>query len=138
MKAFFEDPALLVGIPFIVIGVVGVMIAASVMFAPKPAAQRDAGAPHGAHPSEAEYVKVGLTLAAITMVEVTIYYFSIPRELFVMILIALSAAKFAIVVMWFMHLKFDSRIFTTAFVGGLALAGAAFTVVIVTLGSNLV
>lgn len=133
---FFEDPALLIGIPFAALGVFGLLIAMATVFAPKPALA--ASVPQHAHPGEAEYVRIGATLAAITMVEVVIYYFNIPRAAFITILIALSAIKFTVVVMYFMHLKFDSRIFTTAFVAGLALAGAVFTVLIVTLGSNIV
>jgi caa(3)-type oxidase subunit IV len=53
-------------------------------------------------------------------------------------LLVLSAAKFAFVVLWFMHLKFDSpllsRLFATGFFGAIVL----FTVVMATLGANLV
>jgi cytochrome c oxidase subunit 4 len=134
---FFDDPELLFGIPLVIIGVLGALIAGAAMFAPEPGAQRGEMA-HAGHPAESEYVRIGLILAVITAVEVIIYYFDIPRNLFVLILIALSAAKFTLVVMFFMHLKFDSKLFTTAFVTGLALAAAIFTVVIVTLGSNIV
>lgn len=138
MKAFFEDPALLFGLPFLLIGLLGAAVALATAFAPQPNAGGAGAVAHRGHPDEAEYVKIGLTLAVITMVEVIIYYFDIPRSMFVTVLIALSALKFTIVVMWFMHLKFDSRLFTTAFVAGMALAFALFTVMIVTLGSNLV
>jgi hypothetical protein len=37
-----------------------------------------------------------------------------------------------------MHLRFDSRLFSTLFVGGFALAAAVFIVVLATLGGNLV
>ena len=137
MKAFFEDPALLVGLPLLLLGAFGILIAFSAIAMPDPSAPK-ADVAHRGHPDEAEYVKVGLFLGAVTMIEVVIYYFDIPRELFIMMLIVLSAVKFAVVVMWFMHLRFDSRIFTTAFVTGLVLAGAAFTVIIVTLGGNIV
>jgi len=136
MKEFFEDPALLVGLPFIAVGVLGLLIAFATLAAPEPTTER--GPRVAAHPDEAEYIKVGAVLAVLTAIEVGIYYFDIQRELFVTILIGLSLAKFTAVVMWFMHLKFDSRLFTTAFVSGLLLAAAVFTVVIATLGSNLV
>ena len=137
MKAFFEDPALLVGLPLLLLGAFGVLIAFSAIAIPEPGDVRVA-AGHKGHPDESEYVKVGLFLAAITAIEVIIYYFSIPRNLFIAMLVVLSATKFAVVVMWFMHLRFDSRLFTTAFVTGLGLAAAVFTVVLVTLGSNIV
>jgi cytochrome c oxidase subunit 4 len=136
MKEFFEDPALLVGLPLLVLGVFGVVLAATAMVMPDAAEQRVI-AKQG-HPDEAEYDKVGLFLAALTTVEVVIYYFDIPRNLFIGMLIVLSGMKFAVVVMWFMHLRFDSKLFTTAFVTGLGLAAAVFTVVLVTLGSNIV
>lgn len=132
---FFEDPALLVGLPLLVLGVFGLLVVVGTMLAPERGGQAVA---HRGHPGEAEYIRIGLFLGAITAVEVVIYYFNIPRNLFIVILIALSAIKFTAVVMFFMHLKFDSAIFTTAFVAGLALAAAVFTVVLVTLGSNLV
>ena len=39
------------------------------------------------------------------------------------ILLVLSTIKFAMVVMWFMHLKFDNKLFSVLFIGGLVLAG---------------
>jgi cytochrome c oxidase subunit IV len=39
------------------------------------------------------------------------------------VLLSLSAIKFAIVVMFYMHLKMDSRFFTLLFGGPLLLAG---------------
>jgi cytochrome c oxidase subunit 4 len=133
---FFEDPALLIGLPMLAVGVFGALIALSMLFAPERAA--GAAVVRRGHPGEAEYVKIGVVLGVLTAIEVAIYYFNIPRNLFVVMLITLSAVKFSAVVMWFMHLRFDSRIFTTAFVTGLVLAAAVFTVVLVTLGSNLV
>jgi cytochrome c oxidase subunit 4 len=63
-------------------------------------------------------------LAIITTIEVAVYYIESLRPLLTPILLVLSAVKFTAVVGWFMHLKFDNRLFTSLFVGGLALAGA--------------
>lgn len=134
---FFEDPALLVGLPMLAVGVFGLFIAMGALLAPQPAANKAAVA-HVGHPGEAEYIRIGLFLGGLTAIEVVIYYFNIPRSVFIVMLLALSAVKFTAVVMFFMHLKFDSRIFTTAFVTGMALAASLFTVVLVTLGSNFV
>ena len=134
---FFENPELLLGVPFLVLGLVGVGIAAATMFIPQPAA----GAPavvRGGHPDDAQYIKIGIALAVITAIEIALFYVSIHRAILITVLIVLSAAKFALVVMWFMHLRFDSTIFTTAFVTGLVLAAAVFTVVLATLGGNLI
>jgi cytochrome c oxidase subunit 4 len=133
---FFEDPALLFGAPLLLFGALGALGALGAMFAPQPAA--GGAVAHAGHPGEAEYVKVGLVLAAITAFEVLIYYVDMPRAAFVMVLLVCSLAKFIAVATWFMHLKFDSRLFTAAFVTGLLLATAIFTVVLVTLGGSLV
>jgi cytochrome c oxidase subunit 4 len=136
MKAFLEDPALLVGLPLLLLGLLGLGMAGLTMLAPQPSGA--AVVRHRGHPGPEEYVRVGLTLGAITAVEVIIYYFNIPRALFVSMLMALSLTKFMIVVMWFMHLKFDSRLLSTVFATGLLAAMAVFTVVLVTLGANIV
>lgn len=92
----------------------------------------------GAHPSALEYVQIGLVLAVITAVEVALYYLDLGHDLLVVVLMLLSALKFSMVVLWFMHLKFDNRIFSTAFTGGFLLAASIFIVVISTLGGKLV
>ncbi len=91
-----------------------------------------------AHPGPLEYVKIGLILAVITAVEVGIYYIEAIEDALVPILIVLSALKFTLVVMWFMHLRFDSRLFSWLFVGGLVLIGMRVVVVLSTLGGGLV
>lgn len=94
--------------------------------------------PRSAHPTPADYVKVGLALAVVTLIEVGVYYVEAVGDYLAPILILLSALKFSLVVLWFMHLRFDSRLFSTMFVGGLALALAVFAVVLATLGASLV
>ncbi len=91
-----------------------------------------------AHPGPLEYIKIGLILAAITAVEVGIYYIEAIEDALVPILIVLSALKFSLVVLWFMHLKFDSRLFSWLLVGGLVLIGMLLVVVLSTLGGGLV
>lgn len=134
---FFNEPALLVGVPLLILGLIGAGIATLTMLVPQP---QPAGAPpvHRGHPGPMEYVQIGLTLAAITAVEVAIYYVDMPRKPFITALILLSASKFSLVVLFFMHLKFDSRLFSTAFATGFALVVAIFAVVLTTLGGNIV
>ncbi|MFQ6019220.1 MAG: cytochrome C oxidase subunit IV family protein [Dehalococcoidia bacterium] len=91
-----------------------------------------------AHPGPLEYVKIALALAFVTAVEVGIYYLDVGQAALVTVLLILSALKFGLVVLWFMHLKFDSRLFSVLFVGGLMLALVLFVVVLATLGSSLV
>src|SRR5512139_3093594 len=75
-----------------------------------------------AHPGALEYVQIGVVLAVITAIEVGLYYIDLSHDLLVVLLIGLSALKFSLVVLWFMHLKFDNRLFSQFFVGGFLLA----------------
>ena len=85
-------------------------------------------AAHG-HPSDREYVAVALVLAAITAAEVAVYYVkSIPDPLLIGMLCAMALVKFSIVVLWFMHLRFDSPIFRRLFVTGIVLAIAVYLI----------
>ena len=107
----------------------------------KPATGEAAAAPghrRGAHPGPAEYIRIGLTLAVVTAAEVAVYYMGALHDVLVPILMVLSTLKFSLVVMWFMHLRFDSRLFSTFFVGGLMLVAALFVVVLATLHGGLV
>jgi len=136
MKDFFENPELLFGAPLLVLGLLGALVALGGLANPERAPGQVVV--HRGHPDDMEYFKVFVTLAVITLAEVALFYVDMDRALLIPSLIVLSGAKFIIVVSWFMHLRFDSRLFTTAFVAGLLLAGAVFTVVLATLGSNLV
>ena len=75
------------------------------------------------HPDWKQYKWVALILTVITIVEVYIFYtpFSSHR-LFVPSLLIMSAVKFAIVVMYYMHLKYDNKLFVALFVGPLIIA----------------
>ena len=76
----------------------------------------------GPHPGPRTYVKIAALLIAITAIEVGIFYVEALEDVIVPIFLILSAIKFVMVVMFYMHLKFDSRIFSGFFVGGLLLA----------------
>lgn len=75
----------------------------------------------GAHASVGFYWMIGIVLAVLTALEVAAYYMELGA-LEIPLLLGLSVAKFVLVVMFFMHLKFDSKIFTGLFVSGLVLA----------------
>ncbi|MGD9798487.1 MAG: hypothetical protein AB7V15_10290, partial [Acidimicrobiia bacterium] len=47
------------------------------------------------------------------------------------LMLVLMVTKFAIVAMWFMHLRFDSALFRWAFVSGLLLAVFVYMIVFV-------
>lgn len=76
------------------------------------------------HPGWKTYVVIGAILTVITAVEVAVFYIPAMHPVLVPVLLTLSAAKFIIVVMFYMHLKFDSRIFSSVFVAPLILAMA--------------
>jgi cytochrome c oxidase subunit 4 len=86
------------------------------------------GGGHHDHPGEGKYIKIALILAVITAVEVAFSYWEAVEGILAPSLIAMSIVKFAIVVLYFMHLKFDSRLFRRLFVAGLGLAIFVFTV----------
>jgi cytochrome c oxidase subunit IV len=85
-----------------------------------------------AHPRAAVYAKVGLVLFVLTALEVGLYEItygehagpsaSAIQPFFVPLLLALSAFKFALVAMYYMHLKQDSKLFSGIFVFPLTIA----------------
>jgi cytochrome c oxidase subunit 4 len=77
---------------------------------------------HAGHASTGFYWMIGGILTVITAVEVAIFYIPALASVLVPTLLVLSTAKFAMVVMFFMHLKFDSKIFSGVFLAGLVLA----------------
>ncbi|MEY2733109.1 MAG: hypothetical protein RL340_168 [Gemmatimonadota bacterium] len=77
-----------------------------------------------AHPTGATYLKVAAILTIITVVEVWAYYIPalVSSPLFNPSLLIMSAAKFAIVVLFYMHLKYDHKLFKALFTGPLIVA----------------
>jgi len=75
-----------------------------------------------AHPSTTTYVTIFAVLFVITVVEVGVFYVGLVRPLLVSTLIVLSAVKFTLVVGYYMHLRFDHRIFRVLFSGPLVIA----------------
>ena|SRR5688572_23258636 len=75
----------------------------------------------GAHATNQMYVRIAIILAIITLVEVVIYYIPTLRSVLVPALLVLSIAKFLMVVGYFMHLKFDNRLYRFMFASGLVI-----------------
>jgi cytochrome c oxidase subunit 4 len=77
-----------------------------------------------AHPTWKQYKWVALILTLITVAEVWVYYIPsfVASKLFVPSLLIMSAVKFAIVVLYYMHLKYDARLFRALFTGPLIIA----------------
>jgi len=78
------------------------------------------------HPTWREYKWVALILTAITFLEVWAYYIPsfVASPAFVPIMLIMSAGKFAIVVLFYMHLKYDHKLFKALFTGPLMIAMA--------------
>ncbi len=76
------------------------------------------------HPTWKQYRWVALILTVITIVEVWIYYIPafVASRLFVPSLLIMSAVKFAIVVLFYMHLRYDHKLFKVLFTGPLIIA----------------
>jgi cytochrome c oxidase subunit 4 len=83
---------------------------------------------HGAHdahhPTAKLYVVIGVILTAITALEVSAYY--IPAwegsAIYVPSMLLLSSIKFVTVVMFYMHLKYDHKLFRFLFTGPFLIA----------------
>jgi cytochrome c oxidase subunit IV len=76
---------------------------------------------HG-HPGAKTYIVIAVILAIITAAEVAVFYVPALESVLAFLLLTMSAAKFILVVMFYMHLKFDSRVFSGVFLAPLSLA----------------
>ena len=91
---------------------------------------------HEHHPSDAQYWKVGLALGLITLLEVGTYFIADPpydhelAPLLIGSLIFMMVLKFVVIGAYFMHLKFDNRLFRNVFLSGLVLAVGVYLAVL--------
>jgi cytochrome c oxidase subunit 4 len=95
-----------------------------------PADDHAASTEH-AHPKSALYVQVAVVLAVITGLEVLVWYQPSMRPVLVPILLVMSAFKFTLVVAFFMHLRYDNKLFAAVFSAPLALAGAVLIALVI-------
>ncbi|HEY6567128.1 MAG TPA: cytochrome C oxidase subunit IV family protein [Actinomycetota bacterium] len=99
---------------------------------------REALAPHREHPSAKEYIRIGVILAVLTALEVASYYVDVNTSVLIPTLFGLALVKFVLVVLWFMHLRFDDRRYARFFVMGLALAATLYLIVLISFRAFLV
>ena len=76
----------------------------------------------GEHASIGTYVKVAAILCVVTALEFAVIYIRRLTPILIPLLITLSMGKFALVVMYFMHLRYDAKPLTLLFVAPLLLA----------------
>ncbi|MDX1675039.1 MAG: cytochrome C oxidase subunit IV family protein [Longimicrobiales bacterium] len=74
------------------------------------------------HPGTMTYLIVAAVLTILTALEVAIFYIPALSNVIVPLLLTLTTGKFVLVVMFYMHLKMDSQIFTGVFVAPMLLA----------------
>jgi cytochrome c oxidase subunit IV len=74
------------------------------------------------HATVGTYVKVAIILTLITALEVGVIGIRRLAPIVVPLLLVMSAAKFALVVLFFMHLRYDRRVLSTLLVGPLLIA----------------
>jgi cytochrome c oxidase subunit 4 len=88
------------------------------------------------HPSWKQYKWVALILTVVTIIEVWVYYIPsfVQSRLFIPALLFMSAAKFAIVCAYYMHLKYDHKLFRALFIGPLIIAAATMIVLLLLFG----
>jgi cytochrome c oxidase subunit 4 len=91
----------------------------------------DGGKDHGHGFTDKKYVYVALILAVLTGIEVLISYVDIGAA-FMPTLLFLMALKFWIVVSFFMHLRFDNKLFSWLFYAGLLLAVGVYLAALLT------
>ncbi|HEY0151212.1 MAG TPA: cytochrome C oxidase subunit IV family protein [Longimicrobium sp.] len=89
--------------------------------------QREIAHDQHTHPGPKQYVIIGIILTIMTVFEILAYYAEedwgiLNAGMAAAVIAILSAAKFITVVMYYMHLKFDSKIFTGIFIFPAALA----------------
>jgi cytochrome c oxidase subunit IV len=73
------------------------------------------------HPTPAEYVRIALILAVLTALEVSTYYFDFGRA-GIPLLVVLMIIKFVMVASFFMHLRYDTKLFGRFMYTGLGFA----------------
>ncbi|HVM20506.1 MAG TPA: cytochrome C oxidase subunit IV family protein [Egibacteraceae bacterium] len=84
------------------------------------------------HPGVGQYVEIGIILAVMTAIEVVIFETfdaGLPLAIGIPALIVLTVLKFLLVVMWFMHLRFDHKMFRRFFYIGVFLALLVYGIV---------
>jgi cytochrome c oxidase subunit 4 len=86
------------------------------------------------HPGPRTYIAVAIWLAIATAAEVALYYVDMPDWVFIALLMFFMVVKFTTVVAYFMHLKYDARMFRRFMVTGIALALSVYTIVLLTFG----
>jgi cytochrome c oxidase subunit IV len=77
---------------------------------------------HRGHASVWTYVTIAIILTVVTALEFAVLYIRALTPILVPLLLVMSAGKFALVVLFFMHLRYDKPLLTTLFAAPLLIA----------------
>jgi caa(3)-type oxidase subunit IV len=86
-----------------------------------PASPAAAGAEH-AQSGPRTYLVVAAFLLVLTVMEVAVFYIPALARILVPVLVVLAVAKFALVAMFYMHLRFDHAWFSYLFIFPIVIA----------------
>jgi cytochrome c oxidase subunit 4 len=104
-----------------------------------PGSQASATAHAGPeHPSTGTYIKVAVILCAVTALEFSVIYIRRLTPIVVPLLLVLSAGKFTLVVLFYMHLRYESRALSGIFAGSLTIATGIAVALLTLTGAFLV
>jgi cytochrome c oxidase subunit IV len=86
----------------------------------------DADRPQYSHKMDLLYVKVAVVLVVLTAIEIYASYADYLDKAFLPLMLGLMVTKFLLVVLFFMHLRWDSKLFGRLFWAGALLAVAVY------------
>jgi cytochrome c oxidase subunit IV len=86
----------------------------------------------GHHPTPREYVRIALILGVLTALEVSTYFVDFGG-LAIPLLIVLMLIKFVLVAGFFMHLRFDTKLYGRFLYGGLGFAVGLYAITLLIL-----
>ncbi len=89
----------------------------------------------GGHAARGTYWIIAVVLGILTMLEVAVFYVPAIRGVIVPVLLVLSVAKFALVAMFFMHLRYDTPVLTLVLSIGLVVATAIILAIMFLFGA---
>jgi cytochrome c oxidase subunit IV len=89
-----------------------------------------------AHPTPKLYVQLAIILAVLTAIEVALFYLeaTIGRRLAMTTIVFLAFLKFAAVIGWYMHLRYEDSLLSRLFTGGFILAVALYGIMLASFG----
>jgi cytochrome c oxidase subunit IV len=89
---------------------------------------------HRPHPTPKDYWKIAVVLAIVTAAEIWVTYVPALSSVVAPLLLSMGAAKFIIVVGWYMHLRYEERLMKNLFLIGLIATPILFGAVLFTFG----